>query len=197
MRTFIAIDLPQNVKQAIGSLQSRLRSSLPRDPNQSAGVRWTRPEGIHLTLKFLGDITEQQAKLVTESLRSLSPFESFRIEVKGFGFFPNGRRPRVLWVGVEAPPSLAGLAAEVEAAMDGLGFAKEDRAFTPHLTLARFGAPRPRPAIEAALQEMQGATLGGFEVSGYFLFESRPSAGAPSVYRKLAGFGQVDPSSTG
>ncbi|MGH9433017.1 MAG: RNA 2',3'-cyclic phosphodiesterase [Terriglobia bacterium] len=193
MRTFIAIDLPQAVKQAIGGLQSRLRSSLPLEAGRSADIRWTRPEGIHLTLKFLGEITEQQAALVAASLSSLPQFESFRVEVKGFGFFPNNHRARVLWVGVEAPCGLAALAAEVAAAMERLGFAKEDRAFTPHLTLARFVTPKPRPAIEMELQKIQGAALGAFEVSAYFLFESRLSAGAPSVYRKIAGFGRAEP----
>ncbi len=192
MRAFIAIDLPPPLKQAIAAVQSKLRSSLPLEANKSSDIRWTRPEGIHLTLKFLGNISDPQAELVTDSLRSLPPVERFRIEVKGFGFFPNNHRARVLWVGVEAPAALACLAADVEAAMERLGFAKEDRAFTPHLTLARFGRPEPRPAIETALREVRGATLGAFDVSGYFLFESRLSAGAPSFYRKIAGFRSPD-----
>jgi RNA 2',3'-cyclic 3'-phosphodiesterase len=196
MRAFIAIDLPQSVKQAIGSLQSKLRSAVPLEANKSADIRWTRPEGIHLTLKFLGDITDEQAKVVTAGLSSLPPFEAFRVDVKGYGFFPNSRRARVLWVGVDAASGLTELAAQVEAAAERAGFAREDRSFTPHLTLARFVTPKPRPVIGTKLQEMQDATLGAFDVSGYFLFESSLSPGAPSVYRRIASFGRVDPPST-
>lgn len=185
MRTFIAIDLPESLHAALHREQSALRRAAPE-------ARWTRPEGVHLTLKFLGEITDRQGEEVREALAALAPFEKFSVEVKGFGFFPDSRRPRVFWVGVEAPPALAELARKVEQALARLGFAPENRPYKPHLTLARFKEPRPQPALLAALHERtQGTTdafsLGRFEVSEFFLYESKLTP-AGAEYRKLARF---------
>ncbi len=182
MRAFIAIDLPEPVRSALRREQTAFRSICP-------DARWTRPEGIHLTLKFLGEITEAQVREVAEALAKLDRFETFSVEVKGFGFFPDARRPRVLWAGVEALPGLNQLAQKVEDAMEKLGFARENRPFRPHLTLARFGNPRAQPKLEDGLEEMRETLLGCFEVSEFFLFESKLSgAGAPTEYRKVARF---------
>jgi 2'-5' RNA ligase len=180
MRAFVAIDLPDAIHAALGRQQQEFRSAC-RD------ARWTRPEGIHLTLKFLGEISDAQVEKVAAALSDLGKFEPFPIEVKGFGFFPNGHRPRIFWVGVEAPPSLAELAARVEASMEKLGFPREQRGFSPHLTLARFPVPRPQPALEALLARQADLELGRFEASEFFLFESKLSPQG-AQYRKLARF---------
>jgi 2'-5' RNA ligase len=117
MRAFIAIDLPESIQAALGQQQAAFRAACP-------DARWTRPEGMHLTLKFLGEISDDQVRQVTEALASLALPEKFSIEVKGFGFFPDARRPRVLWVGLEAPPALGELARRVEGCMERLGFAR-------------------------------------------------------------------------
>ncbi len=184
MRCFIAIDLPENIHAALGERQAAFRAAVA---GEDADVRWTRPEGIHLTLKFLGEISAGQVAEVTESLAGLGPFEHFPVEVKGFGFFPSARHPRVFWVGVEAPPALAELAVRVEEATERLGFAREQRAFTPHLTLARFKSSRPRPALEALAEQGAKSSLGRFEVSEFFLFESKLSPHG-AEYRKVARF---------
>jgi 2'-5' RNA ligase len=93
----------------------------------------------------------------------------------------------VFWVGVEAPPALAELAARVEGEMEKVGFAREDRAFTPHLTLARFQVPRAQPALEAAVAQQGAASLGRFEASEFFLFESKLSPQG-AQYRKVVRF---------
>jgi 2'-5' RNA ligase len=182
MRAFIAIDLPESIQAALGRQQAAFRAACP-------DARWTRPEGIHLTLKFLGEISDDQVRQVTEALASLAPPEKFSIEVKGFGFFPDPRRPRVFWVGLEAPPALGELARRVEDCMERLGFAREDHPFTPHLTLARFKVPRPQPAFQALLERHKETTLGGFEVSEFFLFESKLSPHG-AEYRKVARIAQ-------
>ena len=187
MRCFIAIDLPAGIQRALGEQQAAFRAALARP---DAEVRWTRAEGIHLTLKFLGGISDRQVAEVTEALASLGPFERFPVEVKGFGFFPGARRPRVFWVGVEAPAALVELAGRVEAAMEKLGFTPEQRAFTPHLTLARFKSPRPQPALEGLAQERAGLSLGRFEVSEFFLIESKLSPHG-AEYSKVARFPRV------
>ena len=183
MRAFIAIDLPESVHTALGEVQQIFRSDC-RDAN------WTRPEGIHLTLKFLGEITEGQTKQVVEALGQLGPFEPFTVEVKGFGFFPHAARPRVLWAGVIAPGALAELAGRVETLMEKTGFAREDRPFAPHLTLARFKVPRPQPVLEAAAAAQAATSLGKFAASEFFLFESKLSSQG-AQYRKVMRFPRI------
>ncbi len=169
MRAFIAIDLPETLRDALERSQRIFRESAPE-------ARWTRPQGIHLTLKFLGGIPDPQVEKVKQRLAALGRFEPFRIEVRGFGFFPEARRPRVFWAGVEAQLGLAELAVRVEAAMETLGFPREDRPFHPHLT-----------DLEKALGEFGETFLGAFEPAEFFLFESRLSPRG-AEYRKVARF---------
>ena len=180
MRAFLAIDLPDPLHAALAEAQQVFRSAC-RD------ARWTRPEGIHLTLKFLGQISDAQTQQVVEALAQIGPFQPFSVEVKGFGFFPQARRPRVFWAGVAAPAALAELAARVESHMEKIGFAREDRTFNPHLTLARFEVPRPQPALEAAVAGRATTSLGNFEASEFFLFESKLSPQG-AQYRKVMRF---------
>jgi len=162
------------------------RVALSPGSEDGAEVRWTRPEGIHLTLKFLGEVPEAGLERLVDHLGRLGPFEAFSVEVKGFGFFPDARRPRVFWAGVMAPPELATLSVRVETAAANLGFGKELRSFRPHLTLARFRSARPQPVLEALSKGKEDVSLGRFVVSEYFVFESKLSSTAPPEYRKLA-----------
>jgi len=180
MRTFIAIALPDEIHRELARQQEAFRAVCP-------DARWTRVEGIHLTLKFLGEISEPQVKQVTAALAPLGDFGRFKVEVKGFGCFPDARRPRVFWAGVVAPPDLARLATGAEEAMAPLGFEREQRTYNPHLTLARFNNPRPQPRLQEAIALQSGLILGQFEVSEFFLFESRLAPGG-AEYRKIARF---------
>ena len=169
MRGFIAIDLPEEIRGELARWQQTFASVCP-------DARWTRTEGIHLTLKFLGEISTDQVKQVTDALASLRPLEPIAVEVRGFGFFPDARRPRVFWAGVRAPQTLGALAARVEEAMEKLGFPREQRDYNPHLTLARFKTPRPQPELAAAVEKQKELSLGNFEASEFFLFESKLSS---------------------
>jgi RNA 2',3'-cyclic 3'-phosphodiesterase len=180
MRAFVAIDLPELLHATLAEVQRTVRGA-------AQGARWTRPEGIHLTLKFLGEISDSQTEQVVEALTQVSAFEPFTIEVKGFGFFPYAQRPRVFWVGVVAAPALAELAARIESRLEKIGFAREEHPFAPHLTLARFQVPRPQPALETAIVAREVASLGKFEASDFFLFESKLSPQG-STYRKVMCF---------
>jgi 2'-5' RNA ligase len=180
MRAFIAIELPESIRAALRREQASFRPASP-------DARWTQPEGIHLTLKFLGEISDRKVREVCESLKNLGQFESFAVGLKGFGFFPDARRPRVFWAGVEAPASLRRLAEQVEEAMGRIGFAREERPFRPHLTLARFRVPQPQPALQALLTQQGEQELGNFEVSEFFLFESKLSPQG-AQYRKVERF---------
>ena len=191
MRAFIAIDLPESVRSFLRQKQLDFQASLGHSAKDKRGrgldMRWSRPEGIHLTLKFLGEISDTRVKQVSDTLAALPPFKSFPVEVRGFGFFPGPARPRVFWAGVEAPPDLAELAGRVEDRMEKLGFPPEARNFNPHLTLARFKDPRPVPALLALVEQQGNPSFGKFEASEYFLFESKLSPHG-SEYRKVARF---------
>ncbi len=177
MRAFIAIDLPHPVRAALAGVQASLQSLCP-------DARWARPEGIHLTLKFLGEISEAQIAQVTGALTQTAAFEPFSVEATGLGFFPNSKRPRVFWAGVSAPPALAELAARIESQMEKIGFARESRNYSPHLTLARFKVPRPQGRLVSGVTEAGTPSFGQFEVSEFFLFESKLSPQG-AEYRKV------------
>jgi len=133
IRSFIAIELPGEIRQALAELQARLQTG-----NQPS-VKWVDPHGIHLTLKFLGSIAANKTGAITgameEAVRDITPLS---LEVKGLGVFPNFKRVRVVWIGVEGDiPQLRQLQGRLESSLVPLGFARETRPFTPHLTLAR------------------------------------------------------------
>lgn len=133
-RTFIAIELDKELQENLARLQGRLRQQVA-----PGSVRWVRPEGIHLTLKFLGDTSEEQIEQVKEVLaRAAGEVAPFEFTVGGLGSFPNTRRPRVVWVGVHEPTgALRRLRDAVEKYVAPLGFPTEKRRFSPHLTLGR------------------------------------------------------------
>jgi len=133
IRSFIAIELPDEAKEGL----ARLRNELQR--NEHGFVKWVDPGGIHLTLKFLGNIPAGQVAEITgaigEATQGISPFH---LEISGLGAFPSVRQPRVLWVGVGGETDkLSRLQQNVDSALAALGFAREERPFAPHLTLAR------------------------------------------------------------
>ncbi|HEY55495.1 MAG TPA: RNA 2',3'-cyclic phosphodiesterase [Dehalococcoidia bacterium] len=133
VRCFIAVELPEDIKKGLKSLQARLKSG------GQFPAKWVDPYSIHLTLKFLGNVAPDRLDEITaameEACRGVSPFN---LEVKGLGVFPNPRRVQVAWVGVGGEvEKLAHLQQRLESALAGLGFAPENRRFAPHLTLAR------------------------------------------------------------
>lgn len=133
MRLFVALDIPEEVRNAIGALASRLRPLCE-------SARWVRIEGAHVTLKFIGEVSVEKAQEIKAALAAVPPRAPMKIVFRGVGFFPNERRPRVLWAGVESGDDLTALAAAVQA-VEPSGFGREQRAFSPHLTLARFDSP--------------------------------------------------------
>jgi 2'-5' RNA ligase len=131
MRLFLALNLPNETREAVYAAAAPLRDAAP-------GVVWVRPELLHVTLKFLGDTPEPLATRVVrvaEDVARVAP--PFDVRVRGAGAFPNFRRPRVVWVGIEPAEQLARLAAALDAACEALGFAREQRSFAAHLTLGR------------------------------------------------------------
>jgi RNA 2',3'-cyclic 3'-phosphodiesterase len=134
LRTFIAIELDERLRLAIKRVQDKFKRQAPPD-----SVRWVAPDGIHLTLKFLGDTPRSRIPEIEAALRrACAAFAPFEFSVEGRGCFPNYRRPRVIWVAVrDQGQSLARLNQAVEREVAPLGWPSEDRAFSPHLTLGR------------------------------------------------------------
>ena len=134
MRLFLAIELPGEVRKAVGALQPRLAA-------RASGWRWARPDGIHLTLRFLGEVDDAADAGLRGTWRGIvASAPPFAVAVGGLGAFPPRGRPRILWVGVREEPDrgqLASLASDLETAARRAGFPPEPRAFRPHLTIAR------------------------------------------------------------
>ena len=133
VRSFIAIELPDELKQGLAQIEDHLKRS------RSAGVKWVNPDDIHLTLKFLGSIAMNRTSEITGAIevaaRGISPFY---LEAKGLGVFPNPRRTQVAWVGIGGEvDKLNQLKKQIETSLSHLDFTPETRIFTPHLTLAR------------------------------------------------------------
>ena len=187
IRSFVAIDLPDPIKQMLKSTGEQLRRQVP-----DKSVRWSRVEGIHLTLKFLGAVAEADLSDIKTTLAGVSRQQApFAFTVGGLGCFPNARRPRVLWVGVEEKSgALAALQREVEHSLKPLGFDPERRSFHPHLTLGRTHK-NVRATDQRRLGEIVAGTglgeLGRVDVASFRLMRSDlRSDGA--VYTTLAEF---------
>ena len=132
MRVFVAIDIDEEIRKRIVQFVEEVRGLAPE-------VRWVAAESLHVTLKFIGEKPEGVVADIEKALGSITA-ESFEISFRGCGFFPTAKAARVFWIGIEADARLAQLAGKVEGSLAGIGIAKEERAFSPHLTLARGGA---------------------------------------------------------
>lgn len=179
MRLFIAIEIPEDVKKLMAEAQAKLRGT-------SVDAGWTRAEGIHLTLKFLGEVLETKVpEIMTALSGAVKGTGGFRLDGAGAGAFPNPKNARVVWIGMSGETDkLTRLQAAVEKAMIGFGFKREDRAFTPHLTLGRIKYIRSRDAWLKALEGIKDITLPGFDVHAVSLMKSelKPSG---AVYTEI------------
>ena len=182
MRTFIAIDITPEIRERLAAFMDRSRVSL-------AGARWVRPEGMHITLKFLGEIALDQKEQIERALPGVRS-QPFPITFRGLGFFPNSRSPRVFWSGIEASNVLPNLASEIDEALVPLGFEKEKQAYKPHLTLARFNPGTKRGSLAASAQSLLERTppeFGTMTANEFFLYQSKVSPRG-AIYTKLTRF---------
>ena len=179
MRAFIAIELPPEIKQGIAKVQGQLRKN-------GANAGWTRPEGIHLTLKFLGEVDESRVSEIMMALTAAAKgIGKLNLEVTGAGGFPNMKNPRVLWLGVTGDiEKLSALQASVENAMTELGFEREGRTFSPHLTLGRIKFSKPGGNWQQKIESIRDVKLGGFEAERVSLMKSELKREG-AVYREV------------
>jgi len=178
-RAFIAIDLPESVKSFLSEAQETLKLYGFR-------VKWIRPQNIHLTLKFLGDTATADIDKIVEAMTLAArnrPVVS--LTAKGIGVFPNVRRPRVIWAGLNGQLEiLSGLQQTLDACLADLGFARERRAFKSHLTLGRVKGNIASGRMKAAIDKLKEFESESFEINQIILFKSelRPSG---AVYTKV------------
>lgn len=166
IRAFLALEIPDSVRATIRREQNSIKRQLPR-------ARWTRPEGQHLTLKFLGEMTaETFSRLRPEITARLDGLPAVSIQLSGAGFFPSQRRSRVAWIGGEARGGSV-VASAVEAAAAKVGFEADRRPWALHLTQARLNRPWPTDAVEAFLEWGQGLELKPFTCREVILFDSK------------------------
>ncbi|MFQ6100501.1 MAG: RNA 2',3'-cyclic phosphodiesterase [Anaerolineae bacterium] len=157
IRAFIAIPLPDSLLEELTTLQQKLKRQIP-----PGSVRWVRPEGIHLTLKFLGDTSTEKLPEIKQALGAVARHAPpCTFTVGELGCFPNPRRPRVVWVGVQEPTGrLAALQDGIEGVMVPFGHEPEGRAFTPHLTLGRVRRKVSRSDVARVGEAVTGAEVG-------------------------------------
>ncbi len=179
IRTFIAVELPQEIHDALKQLQDVLRASMP-------DVRWTRSSNIHLTLKFLGDVETSRIDAISEALKNIAcQFTPFTTSLAGVGAFPNSRKPRVVWVGLKkGADELVDMAKQIEGSMKRLGFPREKRRFNPHLTVGRIRRLEHPALMTEALERPDVGELGGFTVQRIALIKSQLDP-AGSIYTTL------------
>jgi 2'-5' RNA ligase len=192
MRVFVGIDIDDALRERIQRFLEGVREFAP-------DVRWVGPESLHLTLKFIG---EKPPETVEQIKHALAAIRGTQIEItfRGYGFFPTMRATRVFWIGIEAGQALAALAVTVDEATAALGIPKEERGFSPHLTLARggqgSGAPQRQRGDRAnqsfqRLQEkltvLPSPEFGSMTAREFFLYESQLSRSG-SRYTKIARF---------
>jgi len=179
IRSFIAIDFPEETRKALEDIQKELKQC-------GAGVRWVKSSSIHLTLKFLGNIHPAQvddiALAVSREIRDDSPIT---LRAAGLGAFPNQRKPRVIWIGMEGEVQrLSRIQARVENAVEPLGFAREKRPYRPHLTIGRVKDRRRLQSLVEAMASLDVPEFNSFDADEIILYKSdlRPTG---AIYTKL------------
>ncbi|MBU1112480.1 MAG: RNA 2',3'-cyclic phosphodiesterase [Candidatus Omnitrophica bacterium] len=176
MRAFIAIDLPENLKNQLAQIQNDLKSC-------DLDLKWVKPENLHLTLKFLGDIDEKQLLEIKKIIKGIAfNQKTFEVSLEAFGFFPDSRKPRVFFVSTTNQDLLKTIVNRLETGLGKIGFPIEGR-FKSHLTLARIKSSKN---LETLLQNLKEVSLEGvFTVKEIAVYESRLKPTGP-VYEKIA-----------
>ncbi|MGE5074121.1 MAG: RNA 2',3'-cyclic phosphodiesterase [Anaerolineae bacterium] len=183
LRAFIAAELPPTLQDSIHNATADLRETL-----DNGLIRWVPAHNVHLTLKFLGDVSASSLDLIKQMMvTEASQFPAFDMQVEGLGCYPNIRRPRVLWVGLKAPAELASLQRGIETAAARLGYESEEREFSPHLTIGRVrqnASSGDVHKIRTGMESCRVGSLGTAHDDAVHLFKSelRPEG---SIYSKL------------
>ena len=166
MRLFAALSIPAAVLENLSTVIRELRRA-------DAHPRWVNPDNLHVTLKFIGEVPAEKLKAIGDVLASIRSTDELTLEFRDVGFFPNGRRPNVAWIGIAASPNLAPLVAAMNNTLTPLGIPNEQREFVPHLTLARFKATRVSAALQAEIEKWKDRSFGTLRTREFHLVQSR------------------------
>ena len=183
LRSFIAVEIPAEIQRTILRHTASLQKTLVKPL-----VRWVEAQNLHLTLKFLGDVAPEALEQLNGALKvELINQGSFSMSVAGLGMFPNPQRPRIIWIGLEAPSALATLQHSVDTVAARMGYIPEEHPFSPHLTIGRVGqsvSQADRMKISAIIKTMTVGNLGLVHVEAVCIFKSDLRPGG-SVYTPL------------
>jgi RNA 2',3'-cyclic 3'-phosphodiesterase len=180
MRIFIALDIPADIRTRLSEFMEHARRHAP-------GARWARAEGLHVTLKFVGNVSDEKVAEIKSALRGVkaAPLE---VRFEDVGFFPNPKSPRVFWAGVHATDALGRLASTIDQVVHQAGVSLEEKPYRPHLTLARAGsapgANHELKRLQLFLEKEPGAQFGTMTAREFWMYQSQPQPGG-SKYVKL------------
>lgn len=182
MRIFIALDIPGEIRTRLAEYVERVRSYAP-------DARWARVEGLHVTLKFVGEVKDTKVEEIKSALANVKA-ASFEVNFSSVGFFPTPKSPRIFWAGVQNGDALPTLAAAIDEAVAKLGIAREDRDYHPHLTLARSGArdPHSLKALAPLLTVEAAPQFGTMTARDFWIYRSELNPKG-SKYTKLQRYG--------
>ena len=176
LRCFIAIEIPETTRKSVGDIIEHLKKS-------GSDVKWVSPENIHITVQFLGETEESLIDVIKGSLEKiLAPHRPFCIKIADAGCFPDGRRPRIIWVGMEESQTLVRLYKDIANEMTRFGYQKEVRAFTPHITIGRVKSQRNMGELLKRLDEFKGTCFSDFEVQKITLMKSELKPSGAKYY---------------
>ena len=171
MRLFVALQIPASVRENLAALIEQLRETASRVSDRRP--RWVRAENLHVTLKFIGEAAPEKLQGIRGSLAAVRSDSPVDMTFRGLGFFPNEKRPKVFWAGIQAIGNLATLAFEIDSAISAHGIPRETRPFAPHLTLARFEPPGLHESLGRAIQTAQSREFGSVQTREFHLIESK------------------------
>jgi len=166
VRLFVALEIPASVRDHLADLIQELRAV-------ASQPKWVRAENLHITLKFIGEALPEKLDAIRSALSTVRSPKPVELRFRGLGFFPNNKRPRVFWAGMEASDNLAPVAGDVDKAIAALRFPRGTREFTPHLTLARFDPPGITPTLRAAVERNAEREFGMLRTGEFHLIESK------------------------
>jgi 2'-5' RNA ligase len=166
VRLFVALEIPSAVRENLAAFLDSLRG-IAKEP------RWVRPRNLHVTLKFLGEVEETKVEAIRSALKEMRCEQAVTLNFRGLGFFPTEKHPRVFWAGIEASANLKMLASDIEGAIERLGIPREQREFSPHLTLARFERPGLSEALRKAIAANMEREFGSLRTNEFHLIQSK------------------------
>jgi len=185
VRLFVALEIPDAVRENLTAQIEELRELSTKVAGKR--LRWVRPENLHVTLKFIGEVSPTKLDGIRNMLSAIRSDAPIDLKFHGLGFFPNENHARVLWAGIDASTNLTSLAGDIDGTLESQGIARERRAFTPHLTLARIEPPGLHENLRACVQRNSAREFGSFQTRKFYLIESmlKPSG---TEYTALASF---------